>query len=861
MVLFFCVLSYIGSNAQQRSKQTLNSHWYFHQGKLSTTNPSNFSNWSIINLPHSWNAEDVLNDGKKGYFRGEGWYSKPLHISTDIEKYNYYLHFEGSNQSTTVFINGQKAGEHHGGYTAFSINITPYLKKEDNTILIKVDNAHNKNIPPLSADFTFYGGIYRDLYLIKTAKTHFSLDNYGSSGVFINTDSLTENKATLALKGTINHEIETTSKYDLEYHIISPKGTTLLSKTKSITLNSKTTHFSETIEVLQPELWHPDTPNLYRVVLKILKDNKPIDNLTITTGIREFHFDPNKGFFINGEHLKLIGASRHQDFPNLGNALPDGLHQRDLKLLKAMGANFLRLAHYPQDPAILKAADRLGLLVWEEIPLVNEITISDEFNQNSETQLKEMIRQNYNHPSVILWGYMNEIFWSHRFLEDSLVEKHTEATLNLAKTLDGIARKEDPSRYTAMAMHNYPLYEASGLDTIPQVAGWNLYHGWYYDDFEDFGTFLDRQHELYPERNLIVSEFGAGSDTRLHSQHPERFDFTMEGQKRMMESFLQQIEERDFVAGAAVWALSDFNSESRMDTKSHWNQKGLLTAERELKDPYYLFQAYLLKTPFVKIAETNYKKRTSITKDSTAEVAIDIYSNEPYVKLFINGELFENKKVENYKTTFNPKLASGKFILEAVTKNTSDRLELEHKTLPFNSTQQRETIRVNLGSNHSFYNEQTDEIWISNKTYEAGSWGSIGGQPLYIGNKIGTKENVQGITNLTPLYQTMLVDIKAYQFDVPDGSYEIELYFMEPYPYPRKFITNESPYHKGGIRYFDLIINEDKIKTIDLLKDYGYNYPLRIKKTITAKNGEGIKVTFDSIKGKAILSGIQLKPL
>ncbi len=856
--------------SQERLTTSINSLWRFQKQETSpfTSNPD-VSDWQIVNLPHTWNNKDVLDDGKRGYYRGKGWYYKKLRESFNPKMKNYFLHFEGANQYTQVYINGKKAGEHIGGYSAFTIDITSYLKdNHQNELLIMVDNAHDKDIPPLSADFTFFGGIYRDVFLIETSKIHFNVLDHGSKGIFIKTPEITAEKATASINGSIRNTLKKQGKYSIKYTIYNPKGESVVEDVSTINVKKDAIIIPfniNNIDIPNPLLWSPDSPHLYRLEIAITQKGKLLDSDYINFGIRTFSFDANTGFYLNGKPLKLIGANRHQDYPEMGNALSDDLHRSDLKLLKDMGANFIRLAHYPQDPAILEEADRIGLLVWEETPLVNEVTISEKHDSNSEVMLKEMIRQHYNHPSVIIWGYMNEIYWAHRFIDKKVVNKHTEATVALAKRLENVARTEDPTRYTAMALHRYPLYEESGIDKIPQIVGWNLYHGWYYDTYEDFGKFLDEQHRKYPNRVHLVSEFGAGSDPRFHSLTPERFDFTIEGHKRMMESYLKQILERPYISGATVWNLIDFSSERRIDPNPHINNKGLVSADRTPKDVYFLFKAALSKEPYLKIAETNWINRAGINSQT---LPVQVYTNLKEIKLFQNGKSLGVKKAKDYSAIWDVVFQEGKNQFEAKgvykEKTLQDILLIQYKGLPtLISEENHIDISINAGSNHSFYDNKGKNTWLPDKKYSKGSWGYLDGEPLYVANKIGTKEDIMTINGFIGLYQTMRKNSTGYRFDVKDGRYEVELLFVEPYPKSRRFVDGvESPQHNGGESVFNVYINDlPVLKNLDMLKEYGYNYPFRKKIIINTKERKGIHIHLKALKGKTLISGVRIRSL
>lgn len=858
-VALFSLSSVFSCAQSARFVQSINAHWQFIRADVpQAATTTDLEQWQIINLPHTWNDRDVMDDNQRGYYRGPAWYRKSLVVrGTPAEK--WFLHFEGANQETAVYVNGELAGTHTGGYSAFTIDITPYIfLNQRNTLAVRVTNAHNPLVPPLSADFTFFGGIYRDVFLVRTQAAHFSMDDHGSPGVFITTPEVSEQAATVNVKGSFVYDQPQPKKLLVQVLIKDEAGKTVALVKKFIRAKAGRNEFTlESTSITPITLWSPETPAMYSFTTQLIEDQQVRDEVTQPLGFRWFSFDAANGFFLNGKPMKLIGANRHQDVHGQGNALRDEQHRADLKLLKDMGANFVRLAHYPQDPAVLRAADELGLLVWEETPLVNEVTPDERHHQNAEVMLREMIRQHYNHPSVILWGYMNEIYWMHRFLPAENVTRHTEETVKLAKRLEALARAEDPTRYTAMAMHNYPLYEESGIDSLPQVAGWNLYHGWYYDELDDFGAFMDRQHARHPHRPHIISEYGAGADTRLHTITPEKFDFSGQFQKKFHERFLQQIMARPYIAGAAVWNLIDFSSERRIDATPHVNNKGLATSARQPKDTYYFYQAALRKEPMVKIAEADWSARSGPAGLNTFPIAV--YSNQREVSLFHNGYPLGKREVSFYQATWQVPLAEGINVLEARSGTNTDRLEIQFKPIPARLRDGFDVLAINAGSHCDYIEPRSGQPWLRDQAYTPGGWGYVAGKPLYVANKIGSKEDIL-TTDDDPLYQTMRVGMDAYRFDVAPGRYEVELLFTDPFPQSRRFVDGaESPKHEGGLRIFDVLINDEvALPALDLLKTLGYNYPLREKFIAHVADEQGLRISFRRIQGETIVSAIKI---
>jgi len=496
--------------ALARTKTSLNTGWKFSKGDTANAKENNFSDasWTIVNIPHTWNVKDPFDD-EPGYYRGPGWYRRELIVDRTLADKSLFLYFEGANQVTEVYVNGQKAGSHIGGYSAFSFDVTGLTKPGRNLIAVRVDNSFNEDIPPLTADFNFYGGIYRDVWLIATDKTHLSITDSASSGVTISTPYIQRGEGIVAIDGVVNADPSTPNITVL----------TTISDASKRWVDTSTSRIGDdgrfvlNMGVRSPRLWSPDSPYLYSLKISVRSGSKIIDEVDQPLGFRWYTFDGEKGFSLNGKPLKLHGVNRHQDRFGLGNAVPDRLHVRDMELIKDAGFNFVRLAHYPQDPSVLEACDRLGLLVWEETPIVNYITKSAAFTDNSANMVREMVRQHRNHPSVILWGYMNEIYL--RVPKDR--SDLYPATVELAKRLNAIAKEEDPTRPTTIALHGNDIYNKEGLADIPDVIGWNLYQGWYSATVEDFGKYLDDQHKRYPKRPMIVSEYGANGDRRLHS--------------------------------------------------------------------------------------------------------------------------------------------------------------------------------------------------------------------------------------------------------------------------------------------------------------------------------------------------------
>ena len=595
-ILFFSAKPCLAQNSG-RINYTINDNWRFTLADDPNSSKPEFADraWERVNIPHTWNLKDVFDD-ELDYRRGGAWYRRSLPLDARHRSKRIFLYFEGANQIADVFVNGKKAGQHIGGYTAFVFDITDLVKfGGPNLIAVRVDNSFNQDIPPLTADFNFYGGIYRNVRVIAVDPMHIKITDHASSGLQISTPEVNGVRNTVRILGKLENSSGRERNVEVVSTILDAQGRRVGESTSKVKARPDSDFtFNQIAGVSNPKLWSPDNPYLYTIKTIVKEKARVLDSRTDTVGFRWFNFDPEKGFFLNGKSMMLHGTNRHQDIAGMGNAVPDALHVRDLEIIKDAGFNFVRLAHYPQSPAVLQAADRLGLLVWEEIPLVNYITISHAFNRNSEQMLVEMIRQHRNHPSVIMWGYMNEIFL--RVPKENEENIRLE-TVKLANRLNEVAHREDPTRPTTIAFHGSEIYNTTGLGEVADITGWNLYSGWYSKTFEDFGTFIDDQHKRYPKRPLIISEYGANGDQRLHSRQPRRFDSTIEYQRMFHESYISQIHARPFIAGTAIWNQFDFAVEARGETIPHLNQKGMYTYDRKPKDIHYLYKANLSKSP------------------------------------------------------------------------------------------------------------------------------------------------------------------------------------------------------------------------------------------------------------------------
>lgn len=888
--LFFLFLLLTGfvsiTGASTRNEFTLNNNWKFIKGNDVALLERQ---GELVNIPHTWNVEDVMDD-TPGYYRGMGLYKKEIRIPADWKEKEVYLYFEGVAQVTELFVNGISAGKHIGSYTAFSFHLNKYLQfsasgLQANEIIVKVDNSHNEDIPPLSGDFTLFGGIYRDVYIQVLPKVHFDADNYASSGVFISTPSVTEDKAEVLIKGAFQNRTNKKLTVEVKHDILDTSGRLLtqLKQQYKVAAGEKLAFETRKPDITGYSLWSIDNPYLYRVVSTITdtKNEEVLDKISNPLGFRWFEFNPDKGFLLNGKHLKLIGASRHQDFKGLGNALPNTLHVRDVELLKEMGGNFLRIAHYPQDPEVLQACDRLGVLATIETPIVNRITETEDFTRNATTMHLEMMRQSYNHPSLIVWAYMNEVLLRPRFDKGSdRQEIYFKNITRLARQLDELTRREDPYRYTMISNHrNFSLYKRLELTAIPQLVGWNVYAGWYSGTLDSFGDFLDQHHRELPDKPLLISEYGADADNRLHSFTPERFDKTVEYTQLYHEKYLDAMIKRDFVSAGLIWNLAEFSSEERGETTPHINAKGILTQDRKTKNSYLFYQANLLQTPLLKFGDKDWTVRTGYATSANNLSCIQpviVFSNLPETTLYHNGKALETKKTEQGVAKFDVPFIHGmnhlmvSHIKDGIVycDNMEVRFKLLDRDLNSKSIPFKE-LNVSLGDKRFFFNEQDGRIWVPEQEYVAGSWGYIGGEIFKRRNSTrqsyGSDKDIYG-TDMDPVFATQRRNIKQFRFDVPPGIYRLTLHFAELNSDVKKaelaynLDSNKAEDDELSPRVFDVNINGKKV--LDSLSNDIEMTPLKavsFEQNIETHDREGIVVDFVKNVGETILNGIQLR--
>ena len=572
-------------------------------------------------LPHTWNNLDGQ-DGGNDYFRGKGRYQ--IDLPAPSEGKCQYIQFEGANHIAEVFCNGEFVGVHKGGFSTFRFELTKYLKEEDNILEVVVDNDA-PDIYPQHADFTFFGGLYRDISFIEVDSSHFDLLKAGSEGIFV----------TPRNTGHTRLDVFTVDGEDciVKVEIKDREDNTITTK-----VEAGKEHVVLNLNVSDPHLWKGlKDPYLYSAVVSLEKDQILCDQVIIQYGYRSFHVSPSTGFHLNGESYPLRGVSRHQDKKDKGWALNEEDHDQDMELIKEVGANTIRLAHYQHSQYFYELCNKAGMVVWAEIPFISIFMDKEESYHDTINQMTELIAQNYNHPSICFWGISNEI----------TMGGESEALYRNLCDLNALAKKLDPSRLTTMA-HIGTVKADSPHSYISDVHGYNLYLGWYDGEVKDNGDVLDGLHRQNPDRALSLSEYGADTVLSWHSASPKNHDYTEEYQAYYHEELLKIFASRPYLWATYVWNMFDFASDRRDEGGCKGlNTKGLVTHDRKIKkDSFYIYKAYWTREPMVHVCGRRFVDRAPGQRD------IKVYTNCKEVTLSINGKVVGSVDAQDHTCIF-----------------------------------------------------------------------------------------------------------------------------------------------------------------------------------------------------------------
>jgi len=584
----------------------LNRKWSF--SKAAIAPPTEIDNkWDFVNLPHTWNAIDGQ-DGGNDYFRGTAYYAKMIEKADLPAAERYYLEIQGANSSADVYMNGKHLAHHDGGYSTWRVDVTEHL--DLNTLLVvAVDNAPNDRVYPQMADFTFYGGLYRDVNLIAVPASHFCLEYFGGSGIQV-TPVMDGNNANVEVEVFV-----TNSKIgqQIHYTVCDKEGNVVAETT------SADTKASFTLENVNK--WHGrKNPYLYTAKAELVEDGVAIDAVSARFGCRSFEIDPNKGFILNGEEYPLRGVSRHQDRWGKGNALSHADHEEDIAYICEMGATTIRLAHYQHDQYFYDLCDQAGLVIWAEIPYISQHMATG--RENTISQMKELIVQNYNHPCIVVWGLSNEITMKGE-KDPDLLENH--------RILNDLCHEMDKTRLPIIAVVSMCPMDAEYLN-IPDTVSYNHYFGWYGGETSMNGPWFDKFHKMHPNMPIGISEYGCEA-LNWHTNKPTQGDYTEEYQAYYHEELIKAIDARPYLWATHVWNMYDFGADARAEGgENGQNHKGLMTFDRSYKkDSFYAYKAWLNPEPMVHLCGKRYVNRED------AVTRVTVYSNCETVELFANG--------------------------------------------------------------------------------------------------------------------------------------------------------------------------------------------------------------------------------
>ncbi len=617
-----------------RTIYNFNSDWYFLRQDCGGAFA--LAHGAPIELPHTWNARDGQ-DGGNDFYRGTCWYAKTFAKPEMQEGQQVWLEFEGVAMTCEVWLNGHKLCRHEGGYSTFRVNLTQYLELE-NLLAVSVDNGKNETVYPQKADFTFYGGIYRDVHLLVVAQIHFALGYWGSSGVKV-TPVISQDYTAADI--TVEAWVEGHAAA-VEFRLDGR------SKTAPVTNGYAEAVFS----VRNVHLWNGvEDPFLYT-----LEAILPEDRIEVSFGCRSIGFDPDTGFILNGKNIRLCGAARHQDRQGIGSALTAKEHEEDMALMREMGCNTIRLAHYQHSQYFYDLCDRCGMIVWAEIPYITEHMASG--RENTLSQMRELVIQNYNHPSIVCWGLSNEITAASIINED-LTENH--------RLLNDLCHSLDATRPTAMA-HAFMLDANDPFAMISDIRSYNLYYGWYMGELEQNDEWFDEFRRNHPDKVIGLSEYGADANPAYQNGSPEKGDWSEPYQALYHEHLLKMWRERPYIWAMHCWNMFDFAADGRAEGgKPGQNQKGLVTFDRKIKkDAFYIYKAYLSQEPFVHVCGSRYVDRPE------SETEIKVYSNQESVSLYVDGRRYAEQTGDKVFTFRVPIFAE--HTVEARSGSLSDRI-------------------------------------------------------------------------------------------------------------------------------------------------------------------------------------------
>jgi beta-galactosidase len=662
-----------------RAEVNLNKGWKFVRQDVNGADQPGFddSAWQAIDLPHTWNAEDG-EDGtadlkahpRGDYYRGVGWYRRHLSLdASQIKGKSLFIRFDAASIVADVYVNGKPAGNHKGMFAAFCFDVTPLLTAGDNVIAVKVDNSFNKDVPPLNADFTFFGGLYRGVNLLVLDPLSVSPMDDASSGVYVKQVSVQPDIADLEITTKLRNASQDSKTATVKCEVLDANGNVVRSSsgTTEVAANGSADSV-QTIEMSHPHLWNAKKdPYLYEVRVSVADGSTVTDRVEQPLGVRFFKVIPDEGFILNGVSYPLHGVNRHQDRPHKGWAISPADHEEDFKLIMEMGCTGIRLAHYQHAQEFYDLCDRGGLVVWAEACMVNEVTASQAFDDVAKRQVRELIKQNYNHPAICFWSVYNEL---RRVtgLNPQQQEIQGQHQIDLVKQLNDECHQLDPTRLTTAATNQEKPEHP--LNTITDLIGFNRYYGWYSKTAEDWQEELDKIHQILADHCVGISEYGAGASIHFHEANPPKKPkstlspfHTEEWQCYVHEQAYNAMKVRRWLWGTFLWNMFDFAADQRHEgDHAGINDKGMVTYDRKVKkDVFYFYKANWTSDPFVYVTERRWSPR------GAGNAPVKVYSNCDSVDLKVNGKsLGAQQNVDHTFVWDGVQLNPGSNTLEAV---------------------------------------------------------------------------------------------------------------------------------------------------------------------------------------------------
>jgi len=853
--------------SEQRTTVDLQNGWHFKQAQgLSGVESTTFDDmgWSEIGIPHTWNR--LGNAGTElapdaNHVQGTGWYRLRFTPPAAGEGSRYFLQFDGVGEIASVWLNGHFLGRHSGAFARFRFDATAALKPaSENLLVVEADNSKPEpgsttaNVIPLSGDFFIFGGLYRNVSLIITNPVHVDMLDFGGPGIYARAIKIGDRSASVQVVSRLKNDETAARSVIVRTEIVDSAGKVVKSQSQPLVLRShKATEFRANLTIAHPHLWQGvKDPYLYHTVVSLVSSkNALLDQVDQPLGLRTIRFDADKGFFLNGEHLFLKGVSMHQDRPGKGWAISRADQEEDFNVLMDMGANAVRMAHYQHDQYSYELADRRGVIVWAEVPLVNQVSFDGSpanaaLSANASQQLTELIRQNYNHPSVALWSVGNEID-----LRASQNHGASKAA-PLVRALDRLAKVEDPGRPTTLAdccesKGEVPTATESLRDQLvglTDVAGYNRYFGWYYGKTDDMGPFLDRSHQRHPNLPIAVSEYGAGAALSQHSDNPEGGPINPHGrphpeelQNLYHEQSWPQLEARAYLWGVFIWNMFDFSSLERHEGDlTDINEKGLVSYDRQTrKDAFYFYRANWSSQPTLHLVGRRY-----VDHDYSV-VDVKAYSNALQATLSLNGKSIGQTTCSNGICIWpSVHLANGEntFLAKADVAGT-----VVNDTVQWRFSGLRARVLIKSGDISGY--TTPDGARFGSDNYFSGGEGRGVNPP-----DTSVKDRIPVAAADPALYDSYREGRFSYSIPVPNGRYRVVLKFEEPSA------------NAGGERVFDVVVNgATALDHFDVFVAAGGKLKGIERSFETSATDGKIVVEFRPVAGKAIVSAVSIMPI